>query len=147
MKTYSLKAKDVTRKWYILDAREAPLGRIATVAARLLIGKDKPSFTPHVDGGDYVVITNAASLVVTGGKETKKTYYRHSGYPGGLYKRSLGEQMQQDPTKVLTKAVRGMLPVNKLRPQRLARLKVYPGEQHPHEPQQPTKMSLKKEKS
>ena len=145
MKTYSLKPAEVTRKWYLIDAKEAPLGRISTAAARILIGKDKPSFTPHVDGGDYLVIINAESLVVTGSKEAKKTYWRHSGYPGGIKKRSLNEQMTQDPTKVITKAIRGMLPVNKLRPGRLARLKVYVGEQHPHEPQSPTKLQVKKE--
>jgi large subunit ribosomal protein L13 len=145
MKTYSLKPKDVARKWYLIDASEASLGRVATQAARLLLGKDKPSFTPHVDGGDHVVIVNSDSLKVTGGKELKKTYYRHSGYPGGLYQRRLEEQMAKDSTKVVVKAVRGMLPANKLRAGRLARLKVYRDESHQHEAQQPTKLSLKKE--
>lgn len=147
MPTYSLKPQDVKRKWYLLDAKEVPLGRLATAAARMLIGKDKSSFTPHIDGGDYVVIINAGAVVVTGGKPQKKVYFRHSGYPGGLHKRSLTEQLERDSTKVITKAVRGMLPVNKLRPGRLARLKVYSGEQHPHEPQQPIKYGFKKDKT
>ena len=144
MKTYSIKPKDVTRKWYLLDAREAPLGRLATTAARLLIGKNKPTVTPHVDGGDYVVIINSDALVLSGDKGAKKSYYRHSGYPGGLHKRSLHEQLQADSTKVIFKAVRGMLPVNKLRDGRLARLKVYTDEQHQHQAQQPQKVALQR---
>jgi large subunit ribosomal protein L13 len=145
MKTYSIKPKDVTRKWYLLDAKEVPLGRLATVAAGLLIGKGKPTVTAHIDGGDYVVIINSDALVVSGDKTKKKTYYRHSGYPGGLHKRTLDEQLQRDSTTVVTRAIRGMLPVNKLRPGRLARLKVYRDEQHQHQPQQPQHVSLKRE--
>ncbi len=138
MKTYSAKAKDVTRKWYILDASKQPLGRLSTVAASLLLGKGKPSFTPHVDGGDYVIVINSDKLVVTGQKVTDKDYYRHSGFPGGLYKRTLGEQQAKDSTKVIRSAVRGMLPVNKLRKGRLMRLKVYGGAEHDHAGQNPT---------
>lgn len=143
MKTYSQKTSEITRKWYILDASQTPLGRVSTVAARLLIGKDKPSFTPHMDGGDYVIIINSDNLVVTGGKEEKKIYYRHSGYPGGITKKSLKDVMKTDSTKVIHKAVRGMLPVNKLRDGRLLRLKIYPGDQHNHSAQTPEIYPLK----
>lgn len=137
MKTYSAKPKDVTRQWYLLDASTMPLGRLSTVAARILIGKDKPSFTPHLDIGDFVVVINAGSLKVSGDKETSKLYHRHSGFPGGLYKRTLGEQKEIDPTAVVTHSVRGMLPVNKLRRERLARLKVFAGPEHAHAGQNP----------
>lgn len=141
MKTFAQKPADVTRKWYLVDASEAPLGRLATTVASLLIGKAKPSFTSHVDGGDYVVVVNAQNLVVTGGKEAKKVYYNHSGYPSGLRTRKLGEM---DPVEVIEKAVRGMIPANKLRDGRMARLKVYADHQNPHEPQQPEKLSISK---
>jgi large subunit ribosomal protein L13 len=144
MKTYSLKPKDISRSWYVLDAAEAPLGRLSTVAARLLIGKDKPSQSPHMDGGDYVIIINADGLVVTGNKLADKTYYRHSGFPGGLHKRTLSEQMNIDSTKVIEHSIRGMLPVNKLRDGRLARLKIYAGSEHNHSAQSPETISLKK---
>jgi large subunit ribosomal protein L13 len=144
MKTYSLKPKDISRAWYVIDAAEAPLGRVATVASRLLIGKDKPSQSPHMDGGDFVIIINANNLVVTGNKREGKSYYRHSGFPGGLYKRTLNEQMEIDSTKVLEHAVRGMLPVNKLRDGRLKRLKIYTGGEHNHAAQNPTTLSMKK---
>lgn len=146
MKTFSAKPADVTRVWYVLDATEAPLGRLATRAASLLLGKGKTTITPHVDGGDYVIVINAANLVVTGGKESKKTYYRHSGFPGGLRQRTLNEQLLQAPEKVITQAVRGMLPDNKLRPGRLERLKVYAGNDHRHEAQKPVIISLKEGK-
>lgn len=143
MKTYSAKPTEVTRKWYVLDASEAPLGRIATKAATLLLGKGKPMFTHHIDCGDYVIITNAQNLVVTGAKMDKKFYYSHSGYPGGLTQKSLAEKMAQDPTTVVIKAIRGMLPTNKLRPGRLDRLKVYAGSEHNHEAQKPELISIK----
>jgi large subunit ribosomal protein L13 len=146
MKTYSAKPADVTRKWYVLDATEAPMGRLATRAAKLLIGKDKPQFTKHIDTGDYVVIVNADALVVTGDKMNKKYYYRHSGFPGGLKETSLREVMDKDSTFALMHAVRGMLPVNKLRAERLARLKIYAGPEHDHEAQKPTRISLKEGK-
>ncbi len=144
MKTYSQKTSEITRKWYVLDASSAPLGRVSTVAARLLIGKDKPSFTPHMDGGDFVIIINADNLVVTGGKEEKKMYYNHSGYPGGIYKKNLNDVMKIDSSRVIKKAVRGMLPVNKLRDGRLLRLKIYASDQHNHAAQTPEVYTLKK---
>ena len=146
MKTFSAKPADVTRKWYVVDASEVPLGRLATRVATLLTGKGKPQFTHHIDTGDYVVIVNAAKLKVTGGKETKKVYYRHSGYPGGLKEATLEEVLAKDPTQAVIHAVRGMLPVNKLRDGRLARLKVYAGAEHNHEAQQPETISLKEGK-
>lgn len=143
MKTYSAKPSDVTRTWYVIDASEAPMGRIATKAATLLTGKEKPMFTQHIDTGDYVVIINADKLVVTGDKMTKKMYYHHSHYPGGLKEATLAEKMVKDPTHALRHAIRGMLPVNKLRDGRLDRLKVYAGDQHNHEAQKPEAISLK----
>ncbi len=145
MKTFSAKPGDVTRSWYVLDASQAPIGRVATVAASLLIGKGKPMVTSHVDCGDYVVIINTDKLVATGNKETGKIYYRHSHHPGGLKEKTLKDQMADDSTVVLTKAIRGMLPVNKLRDGRLDRLKVYAGEDHNHHAQSPALYSLKKE--
>lgn len=143
MKTYSAKPSDVTRSWYVIDASEAPMGRIATKAATLLTGKEKPMFTQHIDTGDYVVIVNADKLVVTGDKMTKKMYYHHSHYPGGLKEATLAEKMVKDPTHALRHAIRGMLPVNKLRDGRLDRLKIYAGEQHNHAAQKPEAISLK----
>lgn len=145
MKTYSAKPTDVERKWYVIDASEAPLGRVATTVATLLTGKGKPQFTKHIDCGDYVIVINADQTVSTGGKESKKIYYRHSDFPGGLKAASLGDKLASDPTFPITHAVRGMLPVNKLRDGRLARLKVYAGSEHQHEAQKPTAYSLKKE--
>lgn len=144
VKTFSIKPSEVKRQWYILDASQVPLGRLATVVASLLLGKGKPTVTAHVDGGDYVIVINSASLVVTGNKPKGKIYYRHSGFPGGIYSRTLGEQLERDPNKVIFNAVRGMLPVNKLRDGRLARLKIYEGSDHNHAPQQPKEYSLKK---
>ncbi len=146
MKTYSAKPADVTRVWYVLDATEAPLGRLSTVAAQLLTGKGKPQFTQHIDCGDYVVVVNADKLIVTGNKAATKTYYRHSNYPGGLKARTLAEQAERDATKIIEHAIRGMLPVNKLRPGRLARLKVYAGAEHEHEAQKPMQLSVKASK-
>jgi len=143
MKTYSQKPAQVQRSWFLLDASEAPLGRIATKVAKLLLGKEKPAITSHVDGGDYVIIINANNLVLTGEKDKKKIYYRHSGFPGGLYARSLKEQHEKDPAKIIYKAVRGMLPDNKLRRQRLARLKIYPDMTHEHSAQKPQQLSIK----
>jgi large subunit ribosomal protein L13 len=144
-KTYSAKPADVNRKWYVIDASEAPLGRVATRVATLLTGKGKPMFTHHIDTGDYVVVINAKDIVVTGNKLRTKMYYRHSHFPGGLKEATLEEKLIKDPTHALEHAVRGMLPVNKLRDARLARLKVYAGAEHKHGPQQPEVISLKKE--
>src|SRR5438105_2701583 len=110
MKTFSAKPKDVTRVWYVLDASEVSLGRLATKAAQLLIGKGKPQFTHHIDCGDYVIVVNAKQLILTGNKLRDKILYRHSNYPGGLKERSIEEQMSKDPTKVIEHAIRGMLP-------------------------------------
>ncbi len=143
MKTYSAKATDVIRKWYVVDASEVPLGRLATQVATLLTGKGKPMFTHHTDCGDFVVVINAKNLVVTGDKINKKMYYHHSHYPGGLKEAKLSEVMAKDPTKPIIKAIRGMLPVNKLRDGRLLRLKVYAGMDHKHSAQTPTKYDLK----
>lgn len=145
-KTYSAKPADVTRKWYLVDASETTLGRVATQAATLLTGKGKPQFTKHIDCGDYVIVINARNLKVTGDKLTTKKYYHHSGHPGGLRERTMNEQMELDPTKVLEHAIRGMLPVNKLRDDRLARLKIYAGAEHKHEAQKPVTVSVKEGK-
>ena len=145
MNTYSAKQTDVTRKWYVLDASEAPLGRVATKAATLLTGKEKPMFTKHIDTGDFVIIINADQTIVTGKKDTDKIYYRHSNYPGGLTELSFNEVMAKDPTKPLFRAIRGMLPVNKLRDERLKRLKIYGGPEHNHAAQKPESISIKKE--
>ena len=143
MKTYSAKPTDVERQWYIIDASEAPLGRVATKVATLLTGKGKPQFTKHIDCGDFVVIINASNLVVTGDKMDSKTYYKHSGFPGGLKETSLREKQAVDPTFAITKAVRGMLPVNRLRDGRLLRLKVYGDAEHNHAAQKPVLISVK----
>jgi large subunit ribosomal protein L13 len=142
-KTYSAKPADVTRQWYVIDAADASLGRIATRVATLLTGKEKPMFTSHIDCGDHVIIINAMNTVVTGKKATDKIYYRHSGFPGGIKQRTFTEQMEKDPTQAIFHAVRGMLPVNKLRDGRLARLKIYEGAEHNHEAQKPQTISLK----
>ena len=143
MKTFSAKPTDVTRKWYVVDAADATIGRISTHIASLLIGKGKPQFTKHIDCGDFVIVINADKLKVTGTKLTTKMYYHHSGFPGGLRERSLQEQMNLDSTKIIEHAIRGMLPVNKLRDDRLARLKIYAGAEHKHEAQKPETISLK----
>lgn len=145
MKTYSAKPVDVTRKWYVVDAAEVSLGRLSTQVASLLLGKRKPQFTSHIDCGDYVVVVNAAKLVTTGNKLQTKMYYHHSGHGGGLAERTLSEQLERDPRKVVFHAVRGMLPTNKLRDGRLERLKIYVGAEHAHDPQKPEKLSLRKD--
>ena len=146
MKTYSAKPSDVTRAWYVIDASEATLGRISTKVATLLTGKGKPQFTHHIDTGDYVIVINADKLVVTGNKLTDKKYYRHSGFPGGIKEASLADKMAKDSTEVIIHAIRGMLPVNKLRDERLKRLKVYAGSEHNHEAQKPVAISVKEGK-
>jgi large subunit ribosomal protein L13 len=146
MKTYSAKPTDVTRQWYVVDASEAPLGRLATRIATLLTGKGKPQFTKHIDCGDFVIVINAANLVATGNKQDKKIYYHHTGFPGGIKQATLAEKQVKDPTFAVTHAVRGMLPVNKLRDERLKRLKVYTGTEHQHDAQQPKPISIKETK-
>jgi len=146
-KTFSARPSDVTRKWYVVDASEVTLGRVATKVATLLTGKGKPMFTQHIDTGDYVVVVNAGSLKVTGDKLESKMYYRHSGFPGGLKEASLREVLSgSTPERALYEAVRGMLPVNKLRDARLQRLKIYMGAEHNHAAQQPETISLKSSK-
>ena len=142
-KTYSQKPVDVTRRWVLIDASTATLGRVATAAAKYLIGKYKPTYTAHVDGGDYVVIINAEKVKSTGNKEIAKKYYRHSGFPGGLTEMSLGELREKSPEKVLELAIKGMVPVNKLAADRLARLRVFKGENHTHTAQTPEKVEVK----
>ena len=137
MKTYTAKPGEVTRDWYIVDADGQTLGRLSTLIADTLRGKRKPQYTPHVDTGDFVVVVNAEKIAVTGNKLDQKKYYRHSGYPGGLKERTLREQLDRQPTEVLRKAVKGMLPRNKLGRAQLTKLKIYAGPEHPHEAQSP----------
>jgi large subunit ribosomal protein L13 len=142
-KTYSQKPTEVAREWFLVDASELPLGRIATIVADKLIGKNKPTYTPHIDGGDYVVVINAANVVVTGNKETGKVYYRHSGFPGGIKDATLAEVREKFPERIIEKAVQGMLPKNKLSPERMARLRIFAGAEHTHAAQQPKKVEVK----
>ena len=136
-KTFSAKPHEVQHHWYLVDANEKVLGRLASQIALRLRGKHKPEYTPHVDTGDFVVVVNAEKVAVTGNKLDDKLYYRHSGYPGGLRVRPLREQLERRPTEVLRKAVKGMLPKNKLARQQLTKLKIYAGPAHPHEAQEP----------
>ena len=142
-KTYSQKPAEVERRWILIDAKDAPLGRIANEASKYLIGKYKPSYTPHIDGGDYVIVINAAELVVTGAKETDKMYHNYSGFPGGLKSASLKELREKFPERIIEEAVKGMLPKNKLSPDRMKRLKVFAGEEHDHAAQKPEKVEVK----
>lgn len=137
MKTYSIKPADITREWHIIDASTTTLGRLSTVAATLLTGKSKPQYSHHIDCGDYVIVINADKLNVTGKKLIQKEYATHSGYPGGITIERLSDKVANKSAEVITHAVRGMLPVNKLRDGRMARLKVYPGNEHNHEAQKP----------
>ena len=134
-KTYRLRASDIERKWHVLDASGRPLGRIASEAAHLLLGKHKPTYEPHLAMGDHVIVVNAAEVILTGNKASTKTYYRHSGYPGNLRKRSFAQQMERDARKVIETAVRGMLPRNVRGRELFRHLKVYNGPEHPHEAQ------------
>ena len=143
MKTFSQKPADVTRTWYVVDATGVPLGRLATEVSRRLVGKHKVTYTPHTDGGDYIVVVNSDKVVLTGAKEDSKTYYRHSGYIGNLKERTAAEQRELDSRKLITDAVKGMLPKNKLSNGRLDRLKVYKDADHTHAPQQPKEMTIK----
>ena len=136
-RTFSPKPADVVRAWYVVDAADAPLGRLASEVARLLRGKHKATFAPHIDGGDHVVVINASRVQVTGRKETDKVYYRHSGYPGGLRADALGRVRETRPERLIETAVRGMLPKTKLGRQMLTKLRVYAGEDHPHAAQKP----------
>lgn len=142
-KTYSQKPTEVSRRWILIDASEAPLGRVATVIAKHLIGKYKPTYTPHIDGGDYVVVINAKDTVVSGDKETGKIYYRHTGFPGGIKDASLAEVREKFPERIIENAVKGMLPKNKLSPERMKRLRVFAGSEHDHTAQTPEKVEVK----
>lgn len=142
-KTFSQKPVDVSRRWILIDAASAPLGRVSTEIAKYLIGKYKPTYTPHIDGGDYVVVINAKDTVVTGNKETGKIYYRHSGFPGGIKDASLKEVREKFPERLIENAVKGMLPKNKLSDGRMQRLKVYAGPEHNHAAQTPEKVEVK----
>jgi len=132
MKTYSTKASDIERQWHVIDASGKVLGRMATQAASLLMGKHKPIFSRNLDTGDFVVVINADKVRVTGNKAEQKLYYRHSGYPGGLKSISLERMMQTNPTRVIEQAVKGMLPHNRLGASMMKKLRVYAGEEHPH---------------
>nr|WP_197416858.1 50S ribosomal protein L13 [Leptotrichia sp. oral taxon 847] len=136
------KKEEVTRNWYEIDAEGKILGKVATEIAVRLMGKHKPSYTPHVDGGDFVVVINAEKVAVTGKKLLDKKYYRHSGYPGGLKVRNLQEMLQKQPTEVIRKAVERMLPKNKLGSQMIGRLKVFVGNEHAHSAQKPERIDL-----
>jgi len=139
VRTYSPKASELTHNWFVIDATDVVLGRLAAQAAALLRGKHKPTFAAHMDNGDFVVIINADKVALTGSKLTKKMAYRHSGYPGGLTATSYAELLDKNPVRAVEKAIRGMLPKNSLGDAQLRKLKVYAGNEHPHEAQQPTK--------
>lgn len=141
--TYTPKAGDTTRQWYVIDAQDVVLGRLAAAAANLLRGKHKPTFTPNVDGGDFVIVINADKISVSGNKLTNKFAYSHSGYPGGLRKRTIGELLEKHPTRVVENAIIGMLPHTKLGRQIQKKLKVYAGPDHPHAAQQPVPYEIK----
>ncbi|MDQ4117218.1 MAG: 50S ribosomal protein L13 [Actinomycetota bacterium] len=137
MPTYSPKPGDITRAWHVIDANDVVLGRLATHAATLLRGKHKPTFAPHVDTGDFVVIVNAEKVAVSGNKREDKFVYRHSGHPGGLKQKSVGQMIDHQPDRLVEKAVKGMLPKNRLGRAMAKKLKVYAGPSHPHAAQNP----------
>lgn len=140
MKTYVAKPSDRQRDWYVVDAEGKTLGRLASEIATALRGKRKPEYTPHIDTGDFVVVVNAEKVHVTGKKREDKIYWRHSGFPGGIKSRSLNEMLERQPDEVIRKAVKGMLPRNRLARRQLTKLKVYAGPDHPHQAQQPKPM-------
>lgn len=142
MKTYVANSENRERNWLVVDAEGQTLGRLATQIADALRGKRKPEYTPHVDTGDFVIVVNAEKISVTGSKRTEKLYYRHSGYPGGLKSRTLTEMLDKRPEEVIRKAVKGMLPRNRLARRQITKLKVYAGPEHPHAAQLPVPMEL-----
>jgi large subunit ribosomal protein L13 len=144
MRTYSAKAPEIERQWYVVDAEGQTLGRLATRIADTLRGKRKSVYTPHVDTGDFVIVVNAEKIAVTGAKLDQKRYYRHSGYPGGLRSRTLREQLERRPTEVIRTAVKGMLPRNRLARRQITKLKVYAGPAHPHEAQNPKPLPMER---
>ncbi|HLY36354.1 MAG TPA: 50S ribosomal protein L13 [Candidatus Limnocylindria bacterium] len=142
MKTFAVKASDIERQWWVVDATGQTLGRLATRIATLLEGKHKPIYSPHLDTGDHVVVINAGRIRVTGTKLVNKAYFRHSNYPGGLKEERLGALLERKPELVIERAVKGMLPQNRLGRAMFRKLKVYPGSEHPHQAQQPTTVEL-----
>ncbi len=142
-RTYSQKPSEVERRWIVIDAASAPLGRVSSEIAKYLIGKYKTTYTPHIDGGDYVIVINAKDTVVTGDKEKQKIYYRHSGFPGGIKDARLEEVREKFPERIIERAVKGMLPKNKLSPERMKRLRVFAGSEHTHAAQTPEKVEIK----
>ncbi len=142
MKTYSAKPAEVKRDWYVVDADDKVLGRLASEIARRLRGKHKPEYTPHVDTGDYIVVVNAGKLRVTGNKELDKKYYRHTGYPGGIYETTFGKMQARFPGRALEKAVKGMLPKGPLGYAMIKKMKIYAGAEHPHAAQQPKPLEI-----
>lgn len=143
MKTYMAKPQEVERKWYVVDATDQTLGRLATQVATILKGKHKPTYTPHVDTGDHVIVINAEKVRLTGNKLQDKKYYRHSGYVGGIKETNAGEMLQRHPERVIRAAVWGMIPHNRLGRNMIKKLKVYAGNEHPHEAQMPEPLELK----
>jgi large subunit ribosomal protein L13 len=142
VRTYSPKASEITRKWYVVDAEDLVLGRLSTEVARILRGKHKPTFAPHMDMGDHVIVINAEKVVLTSNKADQKLVYRHSGYPGGLKSRTFAEALALKPEEGVRRAVRGMLPKNRLGRQMLTKLKVYAGPNHPHSAQMPEPLDI-----
>ena len=142
MKTYVAKEHEIEKKWYLIDAKEKVLGRLATQIATILRGKNKPIFTPHMDAGDYVVLINADKVILTGDKIEKKIYYHHSGYVGGLKKTTAKEMLEKKPENLIKLAVKGMLPKNSLGRRQLAKLKIYAGQDYPHQAQKPEKLEI-----
>ncbi len=142
MKTWTVRPGDIDRKWYIVDAKDLVLGRMATEVARILRGKHRPEYSPHADCGDHVIVINADKVAVTGSKETAKTYYHHTGFPGGLKSITLEKQRAEHPERVIESAVKGMMPKGPLGRKMLKKLKVYAGEDHPHTAQKPQQLTL-----
>lgn len=141
-KTFSPRPDDIHREWWVVDATGLPLGRLASEVAKVLRGKHKPTFAPHMDMGDYVVVLNASRVAVTGAKATDKRYYRHSGYPGGLTEQSFNDLLEKYPERIIEKAVRGMLPKNRLGRKMIKKLKVYAGAEHAHVSQAPQPLTI-----
>ena len=141
-KTFTPRPGDIERAWWVVDATDIPLGRLSTEVARILRGKHKPTFSPHVDGGDFVIVVNARKVALTGAKAGQKRYFRHSGYPGGLTESTFEEEIEKHPERIIEKAVRGMLPKNRLGRRVLRKLRVYGDADHPHAPQSPQPLEI-----
>lgn len=145
-RTFSPKPGDISRSWYVVDAADVPLGRLSSQVAQILRGKHKPTYAPHVDGGDFVIVVNADKVHVSGNKEIEKIYYRHSGYPGGLRAETFSQVRENHPERLVEAAIQGMLPHNRLGRQMFRKLKVYAGPDHPHDAQMPEPLPLKHRK-